>query len=648
MKFSSSAVEEAAATAPPDDGSKKKSNQGNIVKKSILKTKLPKAKTTLIPDGQKIIRVIVPHDEKIEGDDIKKNSHEALLSVLHLFILSDSEASIINNDDWLEGSPDGPGTKTTLKSITLNETIAVDETTLNQFIETHNEKRRLNTTTYLRFCIATTVNVPKTVAKLKAKIRETKSKLIVDIYELPEIMDYFAGWLHGCDPRFLASHEIHRIITDGIKTSMPNETMPIFSVKKKDEKLNDTTKGKTQAPVVKIQCEGDSLPIVRAMMSKLKIEDLFVRFVANNLDIAERYEALNDHIDHLSAKRYTLLTGPAIMTSTNILLEECIDDTGISCRLAEILKAQGILCALHDTETGKRIFSQTTQSNHETAIIWIDENFGEATKHKWVIRDLPKTIRATKGSKATSDVAKVPETIKTNRAGSPETSGDSTKLSQSHSRSDTSYSGASMLSQLTSLQSENSALKQKNYKLAKELETFKEFKKELEKQKQQSYRENQQLNYRMNQLAEVNKELLEKLNINLSMNNESFKDPDELFKLSDESYKAIIGPAGTTDTDWISPSGKRRSSSRSISPPSDVNTSGIMDTSLNHNQFALLADNDELLEFEDEDGKDDDDEENKDQTFEDANTSHGSTNSMKMNASIIVADLSAQTDGEDE
>jgi hypothetical protein len=141
-------------------------------------------------------------------------------------------------------------------------------------------------------------------------------------------MDVVAGWLSGCDPIFLSATIIKQELRLALDKKHGAAIVPSFYVKKATETIwVNKQSEKSSAPVVKVVCDASGTATLRAMLTDVKLPEIFSKFVSNNNEKQVKWVFINDHIDELNNKHYLIIQGPGISASNNILEEEGTDST---------------------------------------------------------------------------------------------------------------------------------------------------------------------------------------------------------------------------------------------------------------------------------------------------------------------------------
>jgi hypothetical protein len=130
----------------------------------------------------------------------------------------------------------------------------------------------------------------------------------VGISKTREILDVVAGWLRGCDPIFLSATVIEQEIRVTLEAKHGATAVPSFYVKKATETIwVNKQSEKSSAPVVKVVCDASGTATLRAMLTDVKLPEIFSKVVSNNNEKQVKWAFLNDHIDELNTKHYLII-----------------------------------------------------------------------------------------------------------------------------------------------------------------------------------------------------------------------------------------------------------------------------------------------------------------------------------------------------
>jgi predicted transcriptional regulator len=188
-------------------------------------------------------------------------------------------------------------------------------------------------------------------------------------------------------------------------------TVPSFYVKKATETIwVNKQSEKSSAPVVKVVCDASGTATLRAMLTDVKLPEIFSKFVSNNNEKQVKWAFLNDHIDELNTKHYLIIQGPGITVSKNILEEEGTDSTQKTGTLRNLFKAQGMIPHFQEGQGGKSVFAQVSSDKLMAVQVYLTTNFVDEKANDWKIQE--KTIKRTNMIKGVVDT-KVPTVLNT-------------------------------------------------------------------------------------------------------------------------------------------------------------------------------------------------------------------------------------------
>jgi hypothetical protein len=224
MKFAAIDVQTAAAKKPPDPKDKTGDVTSNPWQKARRGKTFPKSKPILIPNTH-YIRMVIPQEAALSTEqEFKDKSLSMLINLYGHLEKLDSSITLRERNQWLEGIP--ATTRTITIPLSLKEAIRnnhLNEAILMQFTEIYTEaKRGGKTTTYLRFCMTATRNVPELMQIIMGVIRREKSNITVGICKTREQVGSRAATQFSCQCR-----PSKKRFADRLKASMERQQFPL-------------------------------------------------------------------------------------------------------------------------------------------------------------------------------------------------------------------------------------------------------------------------------------------------------------------------------------------------------------------------------------------------------------------------------------
>jgi hypothetical protein len=299
----------------------------------------------------------------------------------------DKDLEIGTTAEWLENTQ--PTTNAGTQSTNLEKSVQeiFKDDIFPQYFEEYIQNKNRKTTSYYRFLIKPTGNTSELVVAIKDELWNVKNRTIFEVNNLPEIIDFCAGWLLGCDPKFLSADVVK---TELLIKAGKDTVVPDFYITKMLETLFlNKESGVTKAPVIKLMCQGNDLATLRGIFAGTEINGIFSGFVKNDDDLDIKWARLNDHIDMLKDFRYIAMQDDYITQVSNILDMKCEDDKPAT--LKDIFMAKGILPITQETTSGTQIFAQCKEAELEGIMKWLSTELGMDSPNKWEIFSLNKT-----------------------------------------------------------------------------------------------------------------------------------------------------------------------------------------------------------------------------------------------------------------